>query len=119
MHLPPPELKVNWAKGYNGWLPLDALNLQDSALNDAIGVYILWNSKGVLKVGSGNIREGLAKDRTNREMMGHKDLMVTWCKLGEDRIEGVKSYLMENQKPKIEGQLIESDTRKMAVNIPW
>lgn len=118
MHLPPPELKVNWVKGYNGWLFFDALNLQDSALNNAIGVYILWDSKGVLKVGGGHIREELAKDKTNREIMGHKDLMVTWCKLEEDKIEGVKSYLMENQKPKMEGQLIESETRKMAVNMP-
>lgn len=72
MHLPPPELKVNWVKGFNGWLFFDTLNLQDIALNDAIGVYVLWNSKGILKVGSGHIREELAKNKTNREITGHK-----------------------------------------------
>lgn len=118
MHLPPPELKVNWVKGYNGWLFFDALNLQDSALNNVMGVYILWNSKGVLKVGGDNIQEELAKDKTNREIMGHKDLMVTWCKLEEDKIEGAKFYVSDSTKPKIEEQLIEPETRKIGVNMP-
>lgn len=72
-----------------------------------------------LKVGGGNIREELAKDKTNREITEHKDLVVTWCKREEDKIEGVKSYLMENKKPKIEVRLMEPETRKMSINMPW
>lgn len=117
MHLPPPELKVNWAKGYNGWLLLDALNLQDSALNDAMGVYILWNSKGILKVGGGHIREELAKDKTNREIIGYKDLKVTWCKLDEDKIEGAKLYLQNRLK--LETIQTSFDIRKMSLNLPF
>jgi|GEM_PF-4583406 len=112
------DLKLNWARGVDGWMLLDQLNLNDPSFNDLFGVYVLWSSKEILKVGSGRIRDEIQKDKTNREITEQDGLMITWAGVEPDKTESVKKYLISLLKP----EMIEPSTLEaieISANTPW
>lgn len=113
------DRKVIWVKGYNGWLHFDNLNLQQNGLNDTYGIYILWTTGKIIKIGSGRIRDELAKDKTNKEICSHENLMITWCTVSKEDIEGTKKYLVEKFKPSLIGNGIQSEACSISLNDPW
>lgn len=114
-----PEIELQWQKGRDGWIPLDRLNIQSKFLNDVFGIYILWAGNDIVKIGKGKIRDGLIKDKTNKEITGQDGLMVTWCEVQPDKLDNILRYLTSKLKPSIaDGPLIVSGL-ETSVNEPW
>lgn len=110
MHI---EKKVNWVKGRDGWLQADAINLQDKGLDDAVGIYVIWSNKATIKIGSGRIRDELAKLKASKDVTKYQDLMVSWCIVEPEFIEGIQNYLIKTLKPVISG----GETAGIAISV--
>ena|SRR6218665_2019801 len=95
-------LVLQWQKSRDGWIPLDRLNLQSKFLNDVFGIYILWAGNEIVKIGKGKIRDELAKDKTNRQIMETAGLMITWCEVSDPwKLDDVLRTLIKKLNPKI------------------
>lgn len=110
------DKQVNWVKGRDGWLQVDTVNLQDQALDDAVGIYVIWSSKSTIKIGSGRIRDEIAKLKADRNITNYQDLMISWCVVEPEFIEGIRNYLIKTLKPAISGG--ESAAIAISVNKP-
>jgi hypothetical protein len=107
------DKQVNWVKGRDGWLQVDTVNLQDQALDDAVGIYVIWSSKSTIKIGSGRIRDEIAKLKADRDIANYQDLMISWCTIEPELIEGVMNYLINTLKPVISG----NETAEIAISV--
>jgi hypothetical protein len=95
------DKQVNWVKGRDGWLQVDMVSLQDQALDDTVGIYVIWSNKATIKIGSGRIRDEIAKLKASKDITKYKDLMISWCIVEPEFIEGIRNYLIKTLKPVI------------------
>ena len=114
---------IDWKKCRgNAWCSLAAVELEDRHFDDLTGVYIIWHGKQqreVLRVGSGNIREVLGKERKDRDILTYiqSGLYVTWARVEAHFCSGVARYLLEALNPKFPGQCPAS--APIQINLPW
>lgn len=113
------ELKVNWGKCEdNGdWCDFKRLNLSHELFEDLKGVYVIWSAgDDVIRVGSGDIKDRVAAHRKDNDITEYPNLLVTWAKVPEDKMEGVEKYLADKYEPKV-GERFPKRT-PIPVNLP-
>jgi hypothetical protein len=81
------------------------------------GVYIIWSNETVVRVGSGNIKDRIAKHRDNPKITKYPDLKVTWVRVSEANMHGVEAYLGDTLEPAIGKRF--PDVIGIEVNLPW
>lgn len=110
-------LEVEWIKCESGsWCDFARVNLSHEHFNDLKGVYIIWNDEGVVRVGSGVIRDRIASHRENADITVYRNLKVTWAQVNANQMEGVEKYLADQCKPKVGERF--PDRKPIEVNLP-
>lgn len=110
---------VNWGtcteSGQPVWCPLNRLNL--SAIN-SIGVYVIWDSQGVLYVGQGNIADQLREYRSHPAILNRGDVGVTWINIPDqnDR-DGIERFLSDYYRPRLGEN--HPNVTPIPVSLPW
>lgn len=113
------QIQIKWiTKGLNGYYELNRLNTSNIK---ACGVYLIWNSRGVIKVGqSTNIGNRLDDHRNDDNIIRYdfKDnpLLTTWANLPLSALDGVEAYLGDYYQPLIGDRF--PDVQKIFVNFP-
>jgi hypothetical protein len=110
-----------WNKCVGGvWCNFRTLNLAHEAFNDAYGVYIIWQNNITLKVGAGEIRHEIGKDRISPTFLPYNDTntKVTWARVGRERAESVRNYFISTLHPKFDGDLFTFNSNEPS-NYPW
>jgi hypothetical protein len=112
-------MKVNWGKCYpnSSWCSLKNLNLDHEIFIELTGVYIIWNSNEVIRIGSGIIRNRLKEHRENPEIKSFPNTLVTWAKVNGNQVEGVEKFLADILNPALGDRF--PDRTPIAVNLPW
>jgi hypothetical protein len=100
------------------WCSFQRLSLSSPVFDNAIGVYIIWDGKTTIKVGGGNIREEITKDRQNDRIAAFQTAKVTWANTDFSNIEPIKKYLQERLNPQVL-EVIEGNASPIEVNYPW
>lgn len=115
---------VEWEKCKRGsWCILSELDLNHEHFNDMEGVYVIWQGQEnpvALRVGQGLIRESLASERNNKDLLAYRDqhvLYVTWAEVNPRFRDGVLRYISEALKPELENSY--PDVPPIGVNLPW
>jgi len=113
-----PDLTVSWIKCTNDvWCSFAGVNLDNDHFNNLRGVYIIWNSDTVVRVGSGIIKDRIAAHREDDEISDYDNLKVTWAKVNATQMEGVEKYLADELDPAVGERF--PDRTAISVNFPW
>jgi hypothetical protein len=112
------DLTVSWGTcgDNNHWCDFIKLDLSSDYFKDLKGVYIIWNADGVVRVGSGIIKDRIAAHREDKEITAYKDLVVTWAQVNANQMEGVEKFLADQYNPKIGERF--PDRTPIKVNLP-
>jgi hypothetical protein len=117
-------MEVEWLKCNDDvWCNLHKVNVNHEFIKDCEGVYIIWSGKDeervVLKVGSGNIKQGIVQSRSNLAIKAfeHLGVYVTWAEVSSIRRTGVELYLLDQLEPRIIEDVPKAIPAK--VNLPW
>jgi hypothetical protein len=118
------DVVLDWAKHDSGaWGELLELDLADQRLDGLVGVYIIWRAGLVteaVKVGQGTIRERIAADRLDPDVVRHRrdHLLVTWARVeNRDDRDGITWYLASLLQP-LAGESFPL-VGAVPVNLPW
>lgn len=111
---------LDWVKcSTDDWCFFDSVDLDNEYFNNAEGVYLIFTSKGrCVKIGHGNIREGLREDRINKKIKKYtrQDLKVSWVSVSQPYWSGIEAFLGELLVPLIGVEFYEAE--HINVNIP-
>lgn len=113
------SLTVNWQSCGDDahWCNFHNLNLNSDHFNDLRGVYIIWsNVDGVIRIGSGIIKDRIADHRDDEEINGYGSLNVTWARVNANQMQGVEKYLADELNPEV-GERFPNRT-PIPVNLP-
>lgn len=116
-------MQLNWTKCQSDvWCKLNSVNLNHEHFNNREGVYIIWHGgtePAVVYVGQGNIKDRLAKHRSDPEIQSYTSLglYVTWAIVMEQHRDGVEAYLANNWSPKVGST--HPPAQHIVVNSPW
>lgn len=111
-------MKVEWAKGPNGWLTLEDHNFSGIT---AVGVYVIWcnrNPATVVRVGSGIIGARITAHKSDPMITRHKTkgtLHITWAVVPEAQMQKIERYLADQYQP-LEGDRY-PDVPPLVVNL--
>jgi hypothetical protein len=92
-------MNLKWVTLINGqWADLETVDL--SSVN-SFGVYVIWNSNRVVRVGQGDISKRLFAHRNDRDILRHREngLYVIWASVPSHSVDGVERYLFDLYKP--------------------
>jgi hypothetical protein len=96
--------------------------MPDQIFDDLMGVYIIWEnsseSKRVVYVGGGNIREEIYRLRNDNSFEEFQNLKVAWSKVDSNSINGVVNFLVKSYSPLRNIKISETD-QPISVNLPW
>lgn len=105
---------VKWVKYRNdNWCSFHKVDLTNVTTT---GVYVIWNSDGVVRVGQGNIKDRITDHRDDPKINKHKNLKVTWAKIPSHELDGVENYLGQKYSPAVGDRF--PDATPIAVNLP-
>ena len=113
---------LEWNKCKAGtWCILAELDLGHEHFDDMEGVYVIWygeESAVALRVGYGYIRNCLANERNDTNVLAYKqdEVYVTWGKVGPKFRDGVAKYVASALQPELESS--SPDVKPIEVNIP-
>ncbi len=118
-------MEVLWYKCQGDvWCELNKVDLTTKEMKSLTGVYVIWSGKSasnrlVLRVGSGNIVEELARHKRDLAMMAffHLGVYVTWAEIPALKRRNVQFYLTTALRPKFEDKV--PDLNPVQVNTPW
>jgi hypothetical protein len=111
---------LNWGKCQgDNWCSFMRLTLESHVFDNALGIYIIWSNAISIKVGSGNIRNEIERDRENNQIKLYPEstLKVTWCIVDSSQIDGVKTFLVNRLRPVIMETV--GSANPIEVNLPW
>ena len=113
---------LEWNKCKAGtWCIIAELDLDHEHFDDMEGVYVIWygeESPVTLRVGHGYIRNCLANERNDKDVLAYKhdEVYVTWGKVGPKFRDGVVKYVASALQPELESS--SPDVEPIEVNIP-
>ena len=116
-------MEVDWYHCKGGfWCELNKIDLNHPHLDDISGVYIIWcgtSERSVLRIGAGNIRAELYKNRFDIAIQAFTRLgiYVTWAEVPPDKRNGVEYYLIKELIPKF--TKLPAKQGAVKVNLPW
>lgn len=113
------NLTVHWGicGDESHWCDFKTVNLNHDHFNDLKGVYIIWNNvDGVVRVGSGKIKDRIADHRNDEVITAFGNLKVTWAGVNANQMQGVEKYLADELNP-LEGERF-PDRTPIIVNLP-
>ena len=113
------DLKVKWGKcgDDSHWCDFKRLKLDSKTFDGLKGVYVIWSAGDtIVRVGSGIIKDRITEHRKNKEITEYSNLLVTWAKVSEDKMEGVEKYLADKYEPEV-GERFPDET-PISVNLP-
>jgi len=115
---PKKKLTLDWRTcGEDGhWCDFLRLKLDGDDLKDLKGVYVIWNDDGIVRVGSGIIKDRIAAHRNDEEITAYDDLKVTWAKVNANQMEGVEKFLADHYSPAVGDAF--PDRTPIPVNLP-
>jgi hypothetical protein len=111
-------MKVNWIKLTNHqWANFKTQSLEQ--ICDMKGVYIIWTmDDGVIRVGSGNIKQRIEEHRKNKDIYQYDNLKFTFTIIkSEDIMHGIEAYLGKIKFEPIVGKNY-PDVDPIVVNVP-
>ena len=115
---------VQWEKCKRGtWCNLFELDLGHEHFNHMEGVYVIWQdyeSPVALRVGQGLIRESLARERNDKDLLActeHHEVKVTWAEVNPRFRDGVFRYVSEALEVELHNS--PPDVEPIGVNLPW
>lgn len=98
------------------WCDFLNLKLDSDNLKGVKGVYVIWNEDGIVRLGSGIIKDRIAAHRSDEKITAYKDLKVTWAKVNANQMEGVEKFLADHYDPEV-GDAFPNRT-PIPVNLP-
>lgn len=112
-------MKIEWGKCNSGkWCNFVYLDLDHEIFKDLNGVYIIFNEKdGVIRIGSGDIKDRITKHRNDEKITKYKDLLVTWAKVNANQMEAVERFLADTYNAKVGDRF--PDKTPIKVNLPF
>ena len=116
------DAHVEWEKCKRGkWCNLSELDLDHEHFDDMEGVYVLWQGEEnpvALRVGQGLIRECLAKEQNDKDVLVYlqNEIYVTWAKVDRRFSGGIVRYIANILQPKLDSSSL--DVVPIEVNIP-
>jgi len=112
-------MNVNWGKcgDDSHWCSFKNLNLDSDSFKDKRGVYIIWYSETVVRLGSGIIKDRIEAHRKDPEINKYPDMKVTWAKINANQMQGVEAYLADVLEPVVGERF--PDRTQIEVNLPW
>ena len=111
------KINLNWIKCTNNiWCDFLKLDLDNDHFNNINGVYIIFNSEKVIRVGSGNIKDRISAHRNDEEINKFKNLKVTWAKVEDVYLYNVEKYLSLQYNIEVGERF--PDVKPIEVNLP-
>ncbi len=112
-------MNVNWGTCGDDkhWCSFERLALNSDGFEGKKGVYIIWSSETVIRLGSGLIKDRISAHRDNPEINKYQDMKVTWAKVNANQMEGVEKYLADALDPVVGERFPERTS--IEVNLPW
>ena len=110
-------LQLAWRKCRNdSWCRFESAVLPDPP---ASGILLIWSAepRRVWYIGQGAIAQNLKWGRQFEPIARHRDLLVTWATVPEDRQSGIRNYLCARLSP-VHCDRPTADP-PIAVNVPW
>lgn len=112
-------LQLQWMRCAGGvWCGFNTVDLSAPCFRDSVGVYVIWHSAAVVRVGQGHIAERLAKHRNDPEITRYSSLglFVTWAEVHPVVLNGVERFLFDTMNPLVGERC--PDCESVAVNLP-
>ncbi|HPG12569.1 MAG TPA: hypothetical protein PLU37_13640 [Chitinophagaceae bacterium] len=98
------------------WCDFLNLDLSTDHFKELKGVYIIGNADGVVRVGSGIIKDRITAHRNDKEITAYKNLKITWAQVNANQMEGVEKFLADHYDPKVGERF--PDRTPISVNLP-
>jgi len=116
---------IEWEKCTRGtWCNLSELDLDHEHFDDMEGVYVIWQGVDnplALRVGQGLIRECLARERNDKEVLAYQQdaIYVTWGKVDRKFCGGIVRYIADILQPELESSSPDVEPLKVNIPSPW
>ncbi len=111
-------IELKWRKyKHKNWCVFFKLDLSHDYFKDLHGVYIIWSHDTIVKIGSGDIKDRIADDRTNEKITEYPDLKITWARVNPNQMVGIEKYLTDTLDPVVGERF--PDRTPIPVNLPW
>jgi two-component system alkaline phosphatase synthesis response regulator PhoP len=116
---------IEWEKCKRGtWCNLSELDLDHEHFNDMEGVYVLWQGEEnpvALRVGHGLIRECLAKEQNDEDLLAYlqNGIYVTWAKVDRRFSGGIVRYIEDILQPELDSSSPDAEPIRINIPSPW
>jgi two-component system cell cycle response regulator len=116
---------IEWEKCKRGtWCNLSELDLDHEHFNDMEGVYVLWQGEEnpvALRVGHGLIKECLAKEQNDEDLLAYlqNGIYVTWAKVDRRFSGGIVRYIKDILQPELDSSPPDAEPIKINIPSPW
>lgn len=113
---------IEWETCKRGtWCNLSELDLGHEHFEDMEGVYVIWQGEEnpvALRVSHGLIRECLAREQNDKDVLGYlkDEIYVTWGKVDRKFCGGIVRYIANILRPALDSS--SPDVEPIEVNIP-
>ena len=116
---------IEWETCTRGtWCNLLELDLYHEHFDDMEGVYVIWRGADnplALRVGQGLIRECLAREQNDKDVLAYKqdEIYVTWGKVDRKFCGGIVRYIADVVQPELESSSPDVESIKVNIPSPW
>lgn len=106
------------------WCNLLELDLDHEHFDDMEGVYVIWRGADnplALRVGHGLIRECLAREQNDKDVLAYQqdEIYVTWGKVDRKFCGGIVRYIADVVQPELETFSPDIESIKVNIPSPW
>ena len=116
---------VEWEKCSRGaWCNFSELDLDHEHFADMEGVYVIWQGEEnpiALRVGHGFIRECLAREKSDKDLLAYlqDEIYVTWAKIDRKFCSGIVRYIANILRPELDSSSPDFEPIKVNIPAPW
>ncbi|MGD8915161.1 MAG: response regulator [Syntrophobacterales bacterium] len=119
------EAFIEWETCTRGiWCNLSELDLDHEHFNDMEGIYVIWQGVDnplALRVGHGLIKECLARERNDKEVLAYQrdEIYVTWGKVDRKFCAAIVRYIANILQPELDSSSPDVEPLKVNIPSPW
>ncbi len=116
---------IEWETCKRGtWCNLSELDLGHEHFDDMEGVYFIWQGEEnpvALRVSHGLIRECLAREQNDKDVLGNlkDEIYVTWGKVDRKFCGGIVRYIENILQPALESSSPDVESIEANIPSPW